>query len=354
MRHVSILWTAAFLIAASACSGEDGAPGDPGDPGESCTVVDNGDGTKTITCGDVSVDVTDGIDGTDGAGCTAVDNGDGTFTITCGDDVIVVTDPNYVPPAYAAADGIAGGTAYAKWWLTQADGPGTLAAAGVTVGSEWVRCKTCHAWDGLGNAASYANRTGQSTGTAARPDVSTVDLRATVAATTPLQLFDLIKGTGGRPLNTEGNGHPDFSTALTDAQLWNLVKFMREDWIYPDALYYLAVNGPPVYKDAVGTVIAPTLTYYGIGVDGDPTNGATVYTASCSTCHGANGTQLDIAGASLGELVRTKPHEVWHKAKFGEIDNSSTSIMDPGLVVDTGDIVDLYSALANAANYPDI
>lgn len=67
------------------CNGEDGAEGSPGETGRagadgdagpqgppgadgtSCTVVDNGDGTKTIRCGDTSVVVTDGVDGADGA-----------------------------------------------------------------------------------------------------------------------------------------------------------------------------------------------------------------------------------------------------------------------------------------------
>ena len=54
-----------------------------GTDGQSCTVVDNGDGTKTITCEDgTSVTITDGTDGVD---CSVVDNGDGTKTITCED-----------------------------------------------------------------------------------------------------------------------------------------------------------------------------------------------------------------------------------------------------------------------------
>jgi mono/diheme cytochrome c family protein len=185
------------------------------------------------------------------------------------------------------------------------------------VGAEWVRCKTCHAWDGLGNAASYSNRTGQSTGAASRPDVSTLDLLATIASSTPLELFSKIKGEGGRAINTQGNGHPDYSTILSDAQIWNLVKFMREGWIYPAA-------------------------------------GAAAYTAKCGGCHGANGTTINLAGASVGELVRTKPNEMWHKFKFGQISDSSVASMVPGLVADTTEMVDLYSALADPVAFPDI
>ena len=320
--HSSESDVTADVVAALVLKGEKGDQGDPGPQGQSCTVVDNGDGSFTVTCG---------------GGSTAV-----------------LTNPGYIPAEYSAADPIQGGTAYAKWWVTQAGGPGTLAGASVTVGVEWVRCKTCHGWDGRGNRASYANRTGQSTGAASRPDVSTVDLWATIRATTPMQLFDLIKGAGERDLNTQGNGHPDYSAVLSDAQIWNLVKFMREGWIFPDRLYYVAVDGPPVYKDGTGTVISPMVVYYGVGANGDATSGDAVYTASCSGCHGSDGTALNIAGASLGELVRTKPNEVWHKAKFGSISDSSVADMDAGILTDTGDLADLYRALTNTTTYPDI
>lgn len=74
--------------------GVDGAQGEPGTDGSSCTVVDNGDGTATITCTDgTTVTIRDGVDGVDGvdgddgivAQCTVDDNHDGTATITCTD-----------------------------------------------------------------------------------------------------------------------------------------------------------------------------------------------------------------------------------------------------------------------------
>lgn len=58
------------------CDGQDGA---------SCSVVDNNDGTKTISC-------TDGTSATvaDGGACSASDNGDGTKTIACEDGSLVI------------------------------------------------------------------------------------------------------------------------------------------------------------------------------------------------------------------------------------------------------------------------
>ncbi len=61
--------------------------------GTGCTVADNEDGTKTITCGDdTTVTVSDGAAGADGEDCTVSDSGNGTKTITCGDTEVTVTD----------------------------------------------------------------------------------------------------------------------------------------------------------------------------------------------------------------------------------------------------------------------
>ena len=169
-----------------------------------------------------------------------------------------------------------------------------------------------------------------------------------------MELYNLIKGEGGRALNTQGNGHPDYSVTLSAPQIWNLVKFMREDWIYPDYFYFVAVDGPPVYTNSAGTVVMPVVYYYGVGVNGSASAGIIAYNAKCAGCHGANGTTLNMGGASVGELVRTKPHEVWHKAKYGEIGDSSVAFMAPGLVVDTTEMADIYRALTNTVTYPDI
>jgi len=96
--------------------GEDGADGSNGRPGSSCTVQDNNDGTYTMTCEDGTTvtwqDGADGTDGTDGAdgqngedgngivgrpgqSCSLVENIDGTATLTCGNVEFVVGDVNH-------------------------------------------------------------------------------------------------------------------------------------------------------------------------------------------------------------------------------------------------------------------
>ncbi len=259
--------------------------------------------------------------------------------------------PGPVPPAYAAADGIVGGAAYSKWWTTEASGGGTQPATAVS--ADFYRCKACHAWDGLGNAASYATRTGQSTLKSSRPDVSSVNLRSTVASATYQEFFDLVAHAGGRALDAADNTHPDFSQALTESQIWNLVKFLREEFVSPSDLYDIEVTGPQMYVDYTQdppVVVAPTITYSNIGAKGAASQGNVIHTEKCAGCHGADGTALDIGGRSLGQFIREKPNEAWFKAKFGEPGTG----MNPGLVTELQDLQDLYAALAVAEDFPNL
>jgi mono/diheme cytochrome c family protein len=164
-------------------------------------------------------------------------------------------------------------------------------------------------------------------------------------------LFDLVLHAGARDIDARDNTHPDYSTRLTTDQVWNIVKFMREEWVEPNLLYDIEVVGPVMYVDRSGipVVVAPTITYSNVGALGDETAGGTLYTSTCSACHGADGTTLDLGGRTLGRFVREKPNEAWFKAKFGE----PGTIMTPGLVTVTSDLQDLYAALANATNFPN-
>lgn len=83
-------------VVALGCTGEagkdgkDGKDGIDGQDGASCDVVDNGDGTKTITCpGSDPVTIANGTAGKDGTSCSVTDNGDGTKTIACTDNTSV-------------------------------------------------------------------------------------------------------------------------------------------------------------------------------------------------------------------------------------------------------------------------
>ena len=293
-----------------------------------------------VATGCAGADGVDGVDGMDGQdGTNGQDGQDGTDF------------PGPVTAEYTAADGLLGGAAYSKWWTTDAGGSGTQPTT--TAEADFYRCKACHAWDGMGNAASYANRTGQSTMKVSRPDVSSSNLRSTPANQTYQGLFDLFMHFGARGIDARDNTHPDYSPYLTTEQAWNLMKFTREEWVAPNLLYDIAVTGPAMYVDYSAdpdTVVAPTITYSNVGALGDATNGATLYTSLCATCHGADGTDHDLGGRSLGQFVREKPNEAWFKAKFGEAGTG----MEPGLVTEISDLQDLYAALAIAANFPDL
>jgi len=184
-----------------------------------------------------------------------------------------------------------------------------------------------------------------------RPDVSGVNLRSSLAAESYLELFNLVRHAGARDIDAVDNTHPDYAELLSDSQVWNLVKFMREEWIDPSDLYDLAVSGPALhwnYSVNPAIIVNPTMTYSNIGALGNEASGLTLYANACASCHGADGTTLPIGGSSLGSVLRSKPYEVWFKVKFGEPGTG----MEPGLVVSTADMQDLYAALANPVNFP--
>jgi hypothetical protein len=82
-----LVFTLTVLVTAVSCEGPKGPAGEPGPKGGSCTVKDNGDGSKIIICDDGSTVLI--RDGQPGGSCSVVDNGDGTKTITCSDGTSV-------------------------------------------------------------------------------------------------------------------------------------------------------------------------------------------------------------------------------------------------------------------------
>jgi len=83
------------------------------------------------------------------------------------------------------------------------------------------------------------------------------------------QLYELIRRVGARKIDASDNSHPDYSSNLTDAQVWNLIKFTREEWVAASLLYDIEVSGPAMYVDYSAnpdTVVTPTITYTNVGV----------------------------------------------------------------------------------------
>ncbi len=221
--------------------------------------------------------------------------------------------------AYEAASAAVGSQLYNDFTKTPGwDGPSdaSVNVDDITGYKDFYRCKQCHAWDLKARFASYIDRAPKVT----RPDVSTVKLTNLRYADLKV-VFDAVKNTGGAAVDPSrtadgtnpalgGNNHPDYGTILTDGQIWDLVKFLRDGAFDTDNLY--AVN-------TVGAYPTGSRSFTDIGRDGNTQLGQTYYNNNCAACHGANGTTLDLGGRSIGKFVRDKPYELQHKVQSGQL-----------------------------------
>jgi len=332
------------MIAAMACAGADGVTGQSGATGPAGVQGSTGNDGDTGAVGPAGDTGPAGENGDTGA--VGATGSAGAIGPAGADGANGIDWPGLIPDAYTNADGIAGGSTYSKWYSTAGGGTGSIDTA---VAADFYRCKSCHGWDGLGSSGSYADRTGQSTGKATRPDVAAVNLRASVLSETPGELYDLIARPTGRAIDAADNNHPAFADVLTSSQIWNLVKFMREEWIPPMEVYTMKVEGSAMhwdYSTAPATLVTPTRTYSDIGIGGVAGRGGAIYATTCAECHGNDGKAID--GLSVGQKIRTKPHEMWFKAKFGD-----PGTMPSGMVTELQDLKDLFKALTDTTNFPD-
>jgi mono/diheme cytochrome c family protein len=272
----------------------------------------------------------------------------------CGDDDEGgPTVPPGDPPEFTAADGINGGQLFDKFWEDETGwDQNDPNLATFDAFADFFRCKQCHAWDRLGRAGSYIGRAPRTT----RPNVSPIDLKEHSAEHSPQELFDdLSRSTGRRSVSADlstydpatnsavGDQMPNFSEFMSDAQMWDLVKFLKTEAIDTDDLYNFSTTG---------TYPSGSIDYMNIGLDGDATSGDAIYAARCTGCHGADGRQIIVDGEfSVGSFLRAKPYELQHKVKFGQL-GTGMATSSP-LVSDLDEMKDLYKALTDAANYPD-
>lgn len=196
----------------------------------------------------------------------------------------------------------------------------TIDPANINDFNEFYRCKSCHGWDLKGRYGSYINRGPQ----AARPDVAPIQLLNLQYADKRV-IFDKIKNVGGPavdPARTAdglnpalgGNNHADYGGILTDAQIWDLVKFLKEGALDTDQLYQI---------NTTGTYPTGTQTYSDLGRDGNATSGNTFYTNKCASCHGTDGKLIMFGGTtSVGKFARTKPYELQFKVLSGQLGTS--------------------------------
>jgi len=261
-------------------------------------------------------------------------------------------EPDPVPDtsAYDNADLSKGGIMYDKFWSTEAGyDQNNQYYATLSENGDFFRCKQCHGWDGLGTTGAYINRAPKTT----RPNVNSLNLYQIAQSKTPQELFDAMKATNGRrdisydlsaynpETNAdEGDKMPNFTQLLTDAQIWDVVKFMK-DGIFDVSQLYDATT--------TGTYPAGSYTLSNIGKDGNAANGKAYYAANCAQCHGADGTNFELEGKTVGDFTRSKAYEVQHKVKYGQLGSTMVGEFD----ITLNQMKDLYKALADETAFPD-
>jgi len=252
--------------------------------------------------------------------------------------------------AYADADGVLGGKLYSKFWASETGwtAPSGITATDISGYSNFYRCKQCHGWDLMGTEGAYIDRAPD----AGRPSVG-ISLIEPILNDPKEELFEHVFEPDGRLVNTaltqdgtngQGNEMPAYATILTEAQAWDIVKFLLEERLDVTQLYDLNTTG--VYPNG-------TRTFTNIGKDGDVAAGNIFYSNNCASCHGADGKQIPIIHdgvvTSVGNAGREAPHELQHKVKFGSLGSSMTGVPD---ATET-DVKNLFKALQDLSTYPD-
>jgi mono/diheme cytochrome c family protein len=269
----------------------------------------------------------------------------GVLITACKDD-----DPEPAATPFEEAKASNGGIMYDEFWAVESgfdqNDPNIDSFSAY---SNFFRCKQCHAWDGLGNAGSYIGRAPKTS----RPNVAAFNLYQMGQTESAQELFEEIKESAGRrdigydlstydPVtnSTEGDKMPNYSQILTDAQIWDIVKFLKKGMFDVSELYDATYSG---------TYPTGSADFTNIGLDGDAALGNAFYTSDCSGCHGADGTTISLEGKTLGKFVRSKPNEVQHKVKYGQLGSPMKGEFD----ITVEQMKDLYKACSDTTAFPN-
>lgn len=272
-----------------------------------------------------------------------------TFSLmSCSDNA---TTSSGDPPEFTNANGIKGGILFDKYWSVESGyDQSSPKLTTFNASADFFRCKQCHAWDLMGKNGSYINRAPKTN----RPNVADRNLFQTSKQLTAQELFDALKNGLGhtrRSLtadltnynpsgnSTIGDQMPNLLEIFTDAQIWDIVKFLKVEALDVTKLYDATYEG---------TYPTGKATYTNIGKDGDAVKGLTFYKANCESCHGADGNAIQMENMGVGKFTRSKPYEVQHKVKFGQLG----STMKPTAITAT-EMKDLYKALADTEKFPN-
>jgi thiosulfate dehydrogenase len=223
--------------------------------------------------------------------CITVDwDGDGLVTLADADDLLLaMTGPTATGPGgYVLGDPVRGGLLYDKWWAVNGapEPVGThplYPEFGEQAGSTTFRCKECHGWDYKGRDGAYGSGSHFT-------DIAGID--GTIL--TPQELFDLLTADP----NVTPNGHNMGAFGMDDQDVWDVVQMTLEGVVDADA-----------HIDETGAFTGSELI------------GQNTYPSACGSCHGFDGTFINLGTDSepeyVGGLARGNPWEFLHKVRFG-------------------------------------
>jgi thiosulfate dehydrogenase len=217
-------------------------------------------------------------------------NNDGLVSLSDARDFVLQLDgPTATDPAdYVLADPLRGGLLYDRWWeVTRVPAPTgnhpLYPPVGQQSGSTTFRCKECHGWDYNGRDGVYGSGSHFT-------DIKGVFGTALHAR----EMFDLLKADP----NDTPNGHDMDAFGMTDRDIWDVVKMIREELVNT--------------SDFIG----PTAQFLG-----DPDIGFLWYENNCASCHGSDGTDLNFGTLLdpiyVGTIANENPWEFLQKVRFG-------------------------------------
>ncbi len=264
---------------------------------------------------------------------------------SCKKDKSTDTDSDQV--AYDAADGIRGARLFDHVLNEK-----LINETSMTDMPNFFRCKSCHGWDLKGQWGVLIDKAPSST----YPKVAPVNLIDEVRVNDGIrEIYDAISMADGRDpySGTYNDVMPRFADILTPEDIWDLVKFIKETAHQTDDFYTLTTTG--TYPNG-------TKTFSDIGKNGDAAAGLATYNAKCASCHGADGSKINIycQGEWLGNMFRGDPHEIQHKAVWGmplDREHIAAGCADAGAMSPTGitddDIRNLMVMGQDTVAFPD-
>ena len=192
-------------------------------------------------------------------------------------------------------DPFRGGLVWSNWTETVAGGSGYPENFDSSK-KDFLRCKACHGWDGLGANGGYVRRSAKDS----RPNPTPgTDLSAKLGSVTSIDVLYADKGTKFNTLSKEMHAFGQ-KGGLTEQQVKDVVAFLNK--------------GPKIGEFATLDISSKPVSY--TFKKSDLEAGKDLYKASCASCHNEDGNGEDM---SLKKYFSGdgKYSEGFHKAVYG-------------------------------------